>query len=78
MPDFNKTYLYRMTHIENIPHVIQFGITHSLSPNANSNYVPIGDGNLIESRSKFVLWLMEGDLANIYPFISDLECQCFL
>ena len=23
MPDLNKTYLYRMTHIENIPHILE-------------------------------------------------------
>lgn len=55
MPDYKKIFLYRMTHIENIPHVLQHGITHSSSPNANPNFFPIGDGNLIETRSKFIL-----------------------
>ncbi len=35
MNDLSKTYLFRMTHIENIPHVLKFGITHSSSINAN-------------------------------------------
>jgi len=55
MPDFNKTYLFRMTHIENIPHILQNGITHSTSANANSNFVPIGDSSLITSRNDFLL-----------------------
>ena len=55
MPDFNKTYLFRMTHIENIPHMLQNGITHSTSANANSNFVPIGDSSLITSRNDFLL-----------------------
>lgn len=55
MPDLNKTYLFRMTHIENIPHILQFGITHSLSSNANNNFVPIGDGSLIKTRNNFLL-----------------------
>jgi hypothetical protein len=32
-----------MTHIENVPHILQFGITHKNSPNANLDYVAIGD-----------------------------------
>lgn len=55
MPDLNKTYLFRMTHIENMPHILQFGITHSLSSNANANFVPIGDGSLITTRNNFLL-----------------------
>lgn len=55
MPDLNKTYLYRMTHIENIPHVLQYGITHSTSANANPDFVPIGDGSLIVARNNFLL-----------------------
>lgn len=55
MPDLNKIYLYRMTHIENIPHILQHGITHSTSANANLNFVPIGDGSLINTRNIYLL-----------------------
>lgn len=55
MPDLNKIYLFRMTHIENIPHILQNGITHSTSANANLNFVPIGDGSLIATRNDFLL-----------------------
>ncbi len=55
MPDFNKIYLHRMTHIENVPHILRYGITHSTSPNANPAFVPIGDGSLIATRSQFKL-----------------------
>lgn len=41
-----------MTHIENIPHILQYGITHSTSINANRNYKSIGDSTLISARSK--------------------------
>ena len=44
-----------MTHIENIQHILAFGITHSGSPNANPNYLPIGDKGLISTRNAFVL-----------------------
>lgn len=50
-----KKYLYRMIHIENIPHVLQYGITHRNSPNANKNFVPIGDNSLISRRNTRVV-----------------------
>ena len=44
-----------MTHIENIPHILQYGITHSSSSNANPDFKPIGDSSLISTRNDFVL-----------------------
>jgi hypothetical protein len=44
-----------MIHIQNIPHILQHGITHSNSPNANPHFVPIGDGSLIAHRNNFRL-----------------------
>jgi hypothetical protein len=40
-----------MTHIQNIPHILIHGITGKESPNANPDYVPIGDASLIGTRS---------------------------
>ncbi len=36
-------YIYRMTHIDNIPHILKYGITHKNSKNANPHYKAIGD-----------------------------------
>jgi hypothetical protein len=44
-----------MTHIENIPHILQHGITHSASINANPTFKPLGDRSLIETRNNFLL-----------------------
>lgn len=55
MLDFSKTYLYRMTHIENISHILQFGITHKTSNNSNKNFKSIGDNSLINTRNNFKL-----------------------
>ena len=55
MTNLNKTYLFRMTHIENIPHILQYGITHPSSCNANPAFVPIGDRTLITTRNDFLL-----------------------
>ena len=40
-----------MTHIENIPHVLKYGITHRNSPNKNAKFVTIGDISLIDTRA---------------------------
>lgn len=53
MPDLSKIYLYRITHLQNIPHIVQHGITHITSVNRNREYVPIGDSSLISSRASF-------------------------
>lgn len=55
MADLEKTYLFRMTHVENILHILQHGITHSTSANDNPDFVPIGDGSLIATRNDFLL-----------------------
>ena len=52
MITIDDMYLYRMTHIENIPHILQFGIVHHSSSNRNPNFVSIGDWSLIDYRSK--------------------------
>lgn len=55
MLDLSRVFLYRMTHIQNIPHILQHGITHIRSSKRNIDYVPIGDGSLIAARNKFPL-----------------------
>ena len=55
MPELDKIHLFRMTHIENIPHILQFGITHSNSVNSNPNFKPIGDSSLISTRNSYAL-----------------------
>ena len=49
--ELSQIYIYRMTHIENIPHILKRGITHKNSPDANTDYVSIGDISLIDTRS---------------------------
>lgn len=43
-------YAFRLVHIDNIPHILAHGIVHATSPNANPDYVPIGDPTVINSR----------------------------
>lgn len=53
--------IYRMTHIENIPHILKFGITHKNSPNANPNFIAIGDLSLIDNRNAKEVRIDNGD-----------------
>lgn len=55
MVDFKKKYLYRIIHIENISHVLHYGITHRNSTNANRNFIVIGDSSIITTRTGKVL-----------------------
>lgn len=48
--NLSQTHIYRMTHIGNIPHILENGITHKNSPNVNPDYVAIGDINVIRTR----------------------------
>lgn len=48
--ELDKMFLYRITHIDNIPFILQNGVTHKKSCNANPNYINIGDVSLIDVR----------------------------
>ncbi|MGB6267899.1 MAG: DUF4433 domain-containing protein, partial [Olleya sp.] len=61
-----------MTHIENIPHIIENGITHKDSDKSNQNYKPIGDSSLIGTRDQFLM--PNNDLLGEYiPFYLGLR-----
>lgn len=45
-------YAFRMVHIENIPHVLEYGFVHKDSCNADPNYIPIGDTSVIRVREE--------------------------
>lgn len=49
---FENIKLFRMTHIDNIPHILQNGITHKKSKKANPNYITIGNQLLILIREQ--------------------------
>lgn len=55
MSEQKKILLYRMTHINNVPHILQHGVTHKTSVNANPDFSPIGDISIINHRNSFIL-----------------------
>ncbi len=64
--------IYRMTHIDNISHILENGITHKTSTNSNSSYVSIGDVSLINNRSSKTVSILDSSksivLGNFIPF----------
>lgn len=57
--------IYRMTHIDNIPHILKNGITNRSSSNHNSNYISIGDISLIHTRDNKQVSVDNGDFLDL-------------
>ena len=64
MKNIEEIRLYRTTYLENIQHILQYGITHKNSSNANPNYKTIGDLSLIDNRSTKQVKIDNGDFLN--------------
>lgn len=67
MDNLKNVLITRMTHIENIPHILKYGITHKSSPNANPNYKAIGDPSIISTRDLYEI-LENKTLGDYIPF----------
>lgn len=48
-------YAFRITHIDNIPHILRNGIVKADSPLRDDNYVSIGDQQVIRVRSEMAV-----------------------
>jgi hypothetical protein len=59
-----------MVHIENILHVLTNGITHKNSPNANLDYVAIGDMSLISTRATKQVTINNGNRSQSFGTIT--------
>ncbi len=70
--ELNNVKIYRITHIENITHILQYGITHKSSPNKNKNFRNIGDIHLIDTRNKKKVQVDNGnfDIKNDFTTIT--------
>ncbi|UII32695.1 DUF4433 domain-containing protein [Fulvivirga ulvae] len=62
--------IYRILHIENIPHILENGITHKNSPSANSDFVGIGDVSLIDNRNTRRVHVDNGNTFNTIETIT--------
>ncbi len=59
-----------MTHIGNIPHILQHGINHTHSVNRNPDFVAIGDLSLIHTRDARQVRVDNGDMNLEAPLIT--------
>ena len=65
----NKIWLYRITHYQNIPHILQYGLVTANSKNTNAAFVSIGDNSLIQTRKKIEVTIAPfGNLSDYIPF----------
>lgn len=69
LPRLESVFLYRMTHIDNVPHILRHGIVHESSANANPAFTPIGDSSLISHRRQRVVATFDGKTITLGDFI---------
>ncbi len=62
--ELSEVFIYRITHVDNIPHIFRYGITHRDSPNANPFYRAIGDSSLIDTRNNKRICVNNGQFTN--------------
>jgi hypothetical protein len=63
--ELENIYIYRMTHIDNIPNILRDGITGKDSPNYNPDFISIGDVSLIKTRSTKSVNVDNGDIFSL-------------
>ena len=74
----NPLWLFRITRIDNIPHILRHGICNKSHPNADPNYVPIGNGEIISFRSEHKVNIRGyGFVGDYVPFYFD-PCSIML
>lgn len=63
-------FIYRMTHIDNVPFIVKNGLWSKLSPVQDPNFVPIGNPDIIDKRTnkKVVVIPPGGVLGEYVPF----------
>lgn len=69
MAGLDTIFLYRMTHIDNVPHILTHGIVHESSPDANAAFVSIGDSSLINHRKDRIVATVGGSEIRLGDFI---------
>jgi hypothetical protein len=68
--ELNKTWLFRITHIDNLEYLLQHGMHERSHADADPNYVNIGDSTLIQQRNDYNVGVNppNGQLGAYVPF----------
>ncbi len=65
----NRNYCYRITHIQNLPHILEKGIVAKNHPDASGDYLQIGNPEIIDVRSTAPVKLEGyGNIGDYVPF----------
>lgn len=65
----NKKFVYRITHIQNLPHVLQEGLCTKHHPFANPHFISIGNPSIISTRDTTPVKIAEyGNIGDYVPF----------
>ena len=65
----NNVRLFRITHKNNLAHILQFGICNKSHTDANPDYVPIGNYNVIGRRTEHIVDIAGyGNVGDYVPF----------
>lgn len=65
----SPVWIYRMTHLANLPHILQHGLATRHAPEADPNFVAIGKGKLILERDERTVPLPPyGSFSEYVPF----------
>ncbi|MBK6902266.1 MAG: DUF4433 domain-containing protein [Saprospirales bacterium] len=76
IPD--KIWLYRITHRDNLPHILRHGLVTAGHAEADPDFVGIGDNTLISVRKdKPVPVPPYGNLSEYVPFYLGLTHPCY-
>jgi hypothetical protein len=53
MADLKQTYIFRIAHVDNLPYIVRTGLLHApLHPDADPDYIQIGDRQLTSKRGQ--------------------------
>ncbi|HKZ66896.1 MAG TPA: DUF4433 domain-containing protein, partial [Chitinophagaceae bacterium] len=67
--NIHKNYCYRLYHIQNLPHILQSGLCTKNHPQANPNFIPIGNPGIITSRGVTPVRIAGyGNIGDYVPF----------
>ena len=65
----HKKYCYRITHIQNLPLILQYGILNKNHPDADGGYIDIGNPEIIDVRSTTPVKINDyGMIGDYVPF----------
>ena len=65
----NKNFCYRICHIRNLPHLLKHGICTKSHPNADPNYISIGNTSIISVRDSTPVKIPDyGNIGDYVPF----------